>query len=317
MMTSRYAKPENMAKVAATKDAEGHVSIPDRMQRASFEALARAGWLKKVEIPAPAGHWRATLTRHVITPEGEKAIERAVIAEANPFEGGHGAKAQETFRLLGTKHSDWFHPAVKWVRETRNMPHDIMKACPTCDGLRWVRKDAEGNVVPPPARPAKGSYDSARDDYERAARNEEHKRAGFAVHGGNCPTCKVYRRRFGSSYSECSGQVFSHVEWKPVEMMVGYIVWPKGVKHGVSRFTDRNIRSHTQCEICGKGINKSMRVPVAHDKDGKVFSMLVGQDCARKFTKVATIAKPSKDENKKGLPSVLDVNYVVEGEEAK
>jgi hypothetical protein len=308
------ATSQNLVKVAATKDADGYVSIPARMQRGSFQALVRTGWLKEEKLPARPGYSETYRRAYTITAKGEEVLVDAAELEANPFVGGHGAKAQETFRLLDTKHSDWFHPAVKWVRETRKMPFDQFKACPTCDGLSWVQKDAEGKVTPPPACPAKGSYDykaeMARHDYVRAARNAA-KGGGYGYsYSGNCETCKQVVRR---GYSESTGRVFSHVEWKPVQMMVGYIVWPKGVKHDVSRFQGY-VRSNCQCEICGKGINKSGRVPVCHDKAGKVFSMWVGQDCAKKFCKVASIAKPTKDENKKGLPSTLDVNYIVEGE---
>lgn len=40
--------------------------------------------------------------------------------------------------------------------------------------------------------------------------------------------------------------------------------------------------------------------------------MMVGEDCARKFTKVAAL-KPTKEQNPKSLTYVLD-NYEAEGE---
>ena len=298
------ATPQNLVKVVPTKTAEGHVSVPARMQRGSFMALVRCGWLKEVQVPAPAGYGRPYFTRYVITPKGEEVLVGAAKLEANPFVGGHGAKAQETFKLLGTKHSDWFHPAVKWVLETRNMPHDVLVACPDCDGVRAVQKDAQGKVIPPPKNDTK--------DYKSYYARQDYAKAGVA-----CDKCRQKvsgGRGWGDRY-ESTGKVFSHVEWRPEQMWIGYIVWPKGVVHGASRFNGDGVRrSMCQCEICGKGISKSGRVPVCHDKGGKVFSMWVGQDCAKKFCKVATIAKPTKDQNKKGLPSMLDVNYIVEGE---
>lgn len=309
--SSASAKPENLAKVAATKDADGYVSLPARMQRASFAALVQYGWLSEVKVPCDARvTGRPYWVRHVVSPKGEEVLKGHAATAENPFIGGHGEKAQETFRLLGTKHSDWFHPAVKWVRETRNMPFETYKACPDCDGLKWVQYDSEGKVIPPPVATEYGlkGYSEAgraRETYMWAARKAA---AGTGAWNGNCRKCMTHGRRGAS----CEGKVFDKVVWKPVEMMVGYVVWPKGVKHHTSRF-GYNGNSTTQCEVCGKGINKSNRVPVAHDKDGKALSMMVGEDCAKKFIKVATL-KPSKSENPKALTYVLDDNYEAEGE---
>jgi hypothetical protein len=64
-------------------------------------------------------------------------------------------------------------------------------------------------------------------------------------------------------------------------VMVGYPQFPAGAKFD-SRFVGRDAYC---CQLCGKTIEKSGRVPV--NTDGAApHAMWVGEDCARKFLDV-------------------------------
>ena len=221
----------------------------------------------------------------------------------------HSDKALATFAALGTQPTDWFHPAVKWEGPVeRLVPGHV--TCPSCAGHKWVRLDAAGRPIPPPPKPvfnkANYTYVGQRelDAYVRDAKSEYAKRMGWPNAGffGNCPTCRTTAR---GSTGVVPGLVKAMV-------MVGTIVWPKGTQHGKSRFGAGNVHTRAQCEVCGKGIPSGRRVPLAYEKDGKAYGMWAGEDCARKFSKVATL-KPSKSENPKGLESHLSDNlsYIV------
>lgn len=220
----------------------------------------------------------------------------------------HSDKVLATFAALGTNPADWFHPAVKWEGPVeRLVPGHV--TCPTCAGRKWVRLDAEDKVIPPPAKPTfnektysyKGQQEY--DAYFQAARQEHAKRMGWPNAGfnGNCPTCRVAKRGWGMM---SAGTVPGFVK---AMVMVGTIIWPTGTKHNQSRFGNNNVTTRAQCACCGKGIPSGRRVPLAHEKNGKALSMWVGEDCAKKFAKVAVL-KPSKKENPKGLESHLADN---------
>ena len=232
----------------------------------------------------------------------------------------HSDKALATFAALGTQVADWFHPAVKWEGPVERMvPGHV--TCPTCHGNRWVRLDAAGQLIPLPPKPVfnKNTYSytgqSELHAYLQAAKSEHAKHMGWpnAGYAGNCPTCRTTARRskWGGGGTSSTGTVPGLVK---AMVMVGTIVWPKGTQFGKSRFGNGNVCTRAQCEVCGKGIPSGRRVPLAYEKDGKAYAMWAGEDCARKFSKVATL-KPSKQENPKGLEAHLADNlaYVVKG----
>lgn len=310
------AKPENLVKVAATKDENGNVWSPPRMQSGSFDALVRCGWLTESRVERKDG----TGLRRVYTISAKGQAKLDGFKPGAVFEGAHGAKALETFRQLDAKPEDWFHPAVKWVEEERMLPTWV--ACPDCQGQHdylkaWYGAEEAKQPSWMPSvrafqwpRNVKGTFTINGHEFESKdlyfeSYSKESARAAYAKeHGLVKQSCRY-----------CSGaprKSPGHVqELRLRKVMVGYIMWPKGVRFA-SRFQGDNLRkSFCQCGICGKGITKSNRVPLAHDKNGKALGVWAGSDCARKFTKVAQMAKPSKDENKAGLESVLDENYVV------
>ncbi len=220
----------------------------------------------------------------------------------------HSDKALATFANLGTVATDWFHPAVRWVEEERMVPGWVN--CPTCAGHKWVRLDGAGKVLPLPTKPVfkKSTYSYVGqeewDNYFRAARDEHAKRMGWQNAGfnGNCPDCRTQKRGWGLiSTGSVKGLVKARV-------MVGYIVWPKDAKCGHTHHTSNQV----QCQVCGKAIPSGRRVPLAHEKDGKAFWLFAGEDCAKKFSKVAVL-KASKQVNPKGLECHLAENleYVV------
>lgn len=68
---------------------------------------------------------------------------------------------------------------------------------------------------------------------------------------------------------------------KKVTTKVAYLVWPKGTKHGCSRFLTTN--ENYQCQACGHAIRNPFNwVPVLVDnKAGVPHSIWVGRDCAK------------------------------------
>lgn len=63
-----------------------------------------------------------------------------------------------------------------------------------------------------------------------------------------------------------------------VQVQVGIVQWPEGAKHD-SRFASWGGR----CELCGKS-TKWLAPVHGFDKDGVCHAMVVGLDCAKKFT---------------------------------
>lgn len=135
-----------------------------------------------------------------------------------------------------------------------------------------------------------------------------------------CPDCRGWRRvgvfaengAYTGKDADCQRCFYSRGRFgnclvtKVRKVMVGYIQWPAGVRFE-SRFGYGGNSRH-QCELCAKGINKSNRVPLAAIKGDRALAMFVGEDCARKFTKVAKPAKPTKDQNPKKLDVILAEN---------
>lgn len=130
-----------------------------------------------------------------------------------------------------------------------------------------------------------------------------------------CPACRGWRYNHDPitfrRTTECerckysTGRTGTCLVTKERVMMVGYIQWPAGVSFE-SRFGYGGSSAH-QCELCSKGINKSGRVPLASVKNGKALGMWVGEDCARKFAKVAKL-KPDAEANPKKREVILKDN---------
>lgn len=181
----------------------------------------------------------------------------------------HSAKALETLRLMDTKPEDWQLTPIKWVREKRMAP--ALVKCPVCNGNRYVCKDAEGNVIPPPALVGPRSYEEEQA-FWRYLRDAKAQARGD---GGNCTNC-IRRNRWGGTFS--SGSVQGLAE---AEILVGYPQFPDGIKF------DSRFHSGCNCNLCNKLVLKSNLVPV-HGKgsDGTLHGMWVGVDCARKFLKI-------------------------------
>lgn len=287
---SGYAKVENLVKVAATKGEDRYVTCTPRMRSTSWRALIQVGWVER-ERGIPDARW-------FITPAGQAALD--AYKPTDVFKGPHGEKALKTFTQMGTEAKDWFHPAIRWVRELRWVMVEVW--CSDCGGDRYVRYDAEKKLIPAPTKIPPGQVghytaDAERREYFNLARKEAGVGTRYNLREGNCRKCQ-------DSRGESTGKVMDCVKRM---VWVGYVVWPTDTKF-IARFGEGGTK-RAQCALCSKGIPSGELVPMAHDKDGKHLGMWVGVDCARKFANIARL-KPGQDQNKEGLKYFLEDNYV-------
>jgi len=229
----------------------------------------------------------------------------------------HSEKALATLADMGTDGKDWYHPPVRWEMEKRWLLTEV--SCPDCKRQNLYREtyyaasDIETSSYGPnkehtvkSVRPGARAY-----QWPEAMRRTMHEyssreaMASFVAVNGlvkmPCQWCT------GGRYAQPTGLV---KEPRLVDCNVGYLMWPEGAVEG-SRFaiTGQMSKSRWHCQLCAKGINKSLAVPLAHKKDGKLLKMFVGSDCARKFTAVAKLAQPGKDHPNYRLPFVFDETY--------
>lgn len=188
----------------------------------------------------------------------------------------HSNKALQTLTLMNTTPEQWKHVDILFERRTMKVPGKV--TCPTCDGLRWVQLDSEGQVVPPPAKDTGVSSYHARSEYARAAEavDAADRRATGAswLRHGNCPTCRVTSPR-SRDYGRSTGSVVGPVEQ---EVLLAIPLWPAGTAF------DSRFRSGCSCQLCGKTVTKSRLVPVVGvDNAGAPHGMWVGSDCAKRF----------------------------------
>lgn len=180
---------------------------------------------------------------------------------------------------------------IKWVKELRKVKGEV--ECPSCKGLKNVRFDAAGAVIPAPERPVGYCHPNPRSEYEKAAREEQRERdraAGRQTNWiGNCPTCRCDNRR-ARNYGYPTGKVPGMVER---EVMVGYPQFPATAKF------DSRFATGCNCHLCGKFIPSGRFVPV---DDRGAHAMWVGEDCAAKILAVATPFKVKASE----LERVID-----------
>lgn len=196
----------------------------------------------------------------------------------------HSDKATQTMKMMGVVPTALKLTTIRWEKAMRMVRGEV--ECPSCKGLKWVRFDAAGAVIPAPAREKTYAYPSPRAEYEKTARAEhaaKHGQAGFYTYT-NCPTCRetnTRSRNRGNATGKVPGMVLR-------EVMVGTPVFPAGAK-----FTSRYGASGCHCHLCGKNIPSNRFVPV---DDGAAHAMWVGEDCAAKILAVASPFKVKASE---------------------
>jgi cytochrome c1 len=203
----------------------------------------------------------------------------------------HSNKALQTLSQMGVAATALKLTPIKWAKELRTVQGEI--DCPSCKGLKNVRFDTTGAVIPAPERETTYVYPSPRGEYEKQARAEQHAadraagRQGSFM--GNCPTCRVTNRR-ARMYGYPTGRVPGLVQR---EVMVGYPQFPAGAA------LDSRFGTGCNCHLCGKLIPSGRFVPV---DDRAAHALWVGEDCARKILAVASPFKVKASE----LERVID-----------
>lgn len=198
----------------------------------------------------------------------------------------HSNKALDTMKLMTVDPKALKLTTIEWRKEWRMVKGEV--ECPSCKGLKWVRFDAAGAIIPAPARETTYVYPSPRAEYEKTARAEHAAKNGKGFYTyTNCPTCRCDNRR-ARMYGHSTGKVPGMVKR---EVMVGYPVFPAGAK-----FDSRFAVSSCHCHLCGKNIPSNRFVPV---DDGATHAMWVGEDCASKILAVASPFKVKASETER------------------
>lgn len=221
------------------------------------------------------------------TPKAQLDAEIANALATGKSLSGHSKKALETLTIMGTKPDQWQLTPIEWVEEERDVSGLV--TCPSCDGHKFIVRDASGEIVPRPKQnrtPIKDEDYTAEAyvarnymagnpvyDYDQIARKQAYATGGQnAGMYGNCPTCTKRQR----GWLVPSGTVKGTVRAK---VMVGYPKFPPRTV-----FDSRYGHNGSACGLCNKFIMKSWRVPVhGVDSLGISHGMWVGEDCATKF----------------------------------
>lgn len=177
----------------------------------------------------------------------------------------HSDKALTTIRAMGTLPEQWVLCPIEWRREECLVPGDV--TCPECKGEKYVKYDADGEVIPPPD--SKTDYTAWSIFYHEAVREARK----LSRNGGNCKKCQKVKRGWGNIGA--TGHVRGLVK---AMVVVGYTLWPEGCEF------DSRFKSGCNCNLCNKLVMKSNLIPViAKDVSGRWHGMRVGQDCVKKF----------------------------------
>lgn len=200
----------------------------------------------------------------------------------------HSQKGLETLKQMAVDPETVGHVHVIYVKEQR--PVTKHWQCAVCDGRGFAPmplKDAKGRAEPTPEQAAKlrhvGGYVKVYDAKCKAVGDcwqiPEAKRKLVRC-PRECELREVVAIRRNRVFRETEYQVY---ETRDVIFTVGYPQWSKGVRHD-SRFNE--VRSeHYQCELCAKAIPSGRRCPIeGKDAKGKPHGLMVGEDCAKKFT---------------------------------